>query len=76
MGNLLKNNERDNIVQNSVIESVTGYSCPNCGAICCDKTFISKTEIEFNEFPNPHYNWDEIHKCQKCETLYLLHNGT
>ena len=23
----------------AVIESTTGYSCPNCGAICSDTTF-------------------------------------
>jgi predicted RNA-binding Zn-ribbon protein involved in translation (DUF1610 family) len=59
-----------------VIESTTGYSCPNCGAICSDKTLISRTDSKFEEDPNPHYSWDETHKCQKCETLYLLHNGT
>jgi len=58
------------------IESTTGYSCPNCGAICSDKTLISRTEAEFEELPYPHYSWEETHKCQKCETLYLLHNGT
>ncbi len=59
-----------------VIESTTGYSCPNCGTICSDKTLISRTDSKFEEDPNPHYSWDETHKCQKCETLYLLHNGT
>ena len=59
-----------------VIESTTGYSCPNCGEICSDRTLISTTDSEFKEFPSPHYSWDETHKCQKCETLYLLHNGT
>ena len=60
----------------SIIESTTGYSCPNCGAICSNKTLKSKTEVEFDEYPDPHYSWDEIHTCQKCETIYLLHNGT
>lgn len=59
-----------------VIESTTGYSCPNCGAICSHRTLISRTEAEFEEYPEPHYSWDETHKCQKCGTLYLLHNGT
>mgnify|MGYP001378501293 CR=1 FL=1 len=66
----------DNTVLCAVIESTTGYSCPNCGAICSDKTLISRTEAEFEELPDPHYSWVETHKCQKCETLYLLHNGT
>lgn len=60
----------------AIIESKTGYSCPNCGSICSDKTFITKTETIFEQYPNPHYAWDEIHKCNKCETMYLLHNGT
>ena len=38
----------------AVIESTTGYSCPNCGAICSDKTLISKTETIFEELPVPH----------------------
>ena len=62
---------------NSVEESLTGYSCPNCNERCCgDETMISKSRITFKESPDPHYSWYEIHKCQKCETLYLLHNGT
>lgn len=56
--------------------SITGYSCPNCGAICSDKTLISKSEIDFLCDPDPHYAWDEIHQCQECDTTYLLHNGT
>ena len=59
-----------------VIESTTGYSCPNCGAICTEKTMVSKTETIFEELPDPHYSWDEKKKKKKCETLYLLHNGT
>jgi predicted RNA-binding Zn-ribbon protein involved in translation (DUF1610 family) len=65
-----------NSVLCAVIESTTGYSCPNCGAIRSEKTMVSKTETIFNEMPDPHYSWDETHKCQKCETMYLLHNGT
>jgi hypothetical protein len=65
-----------NTLLGAVIESITGYSCPNCGAICSKKTIVSKTETIFEEIPDPHYRWDETHKCQKCETLYLLHNGT
>ena len=67
---------RNNNSLSTVIESITGYSCPNCGAICSDKTLVSMTEVIFNELPDPHYDWDEIHKCQKCETYYLLNNGT
>lgn len=60
----------------SLAESTTGYSCPNCGATCSDATLISRTNSSFEWHPDPHYSWDEFHKCQHCETLYLLHNGT
>ena len=63
-------------LRQDVIKSTTGYSCPNCGTICSDRTLILRTDFKFEEDPNPHYSWDETHKCQKCETLYLLHNGT
>jgi len=72
----LSENTKGNNTNCAVIESTTGYSCPNCGAICSDRTLISRTDAEFKEYPDPHYSWDETHKCQKCETLYLLHNGT
>ena len=71
---VFENIEGDNA--NGLIESTTGYSCPNCGAVYTDKTLISKTETIFEDSPHPHYSWDEIHKCQKCDTIYLLHNGT
>ena len=68
--------KKANIINSQVIESTTGYSCPYCGAICSDKTLVSKTETEFDYFPDPHYSWIELHKCQKCGTLYRLTNGT
>lgn len=77
--NTMKKDKTVNDVEtfdNMVVKSITGYSCPNCGAICSQSTFISKTESEFKEEPDPHYDWNEIHKCKKCETTYLLHNGT
>ena len=76
MKNASKKNEGTNTLSCAVIESTTGYSCPNCGAVCSEKTLISKTETMFEELPESHYSWDETHKCQKCETLYLLHNST
>ena len=57
-------------------KSITGYSCPECGACSCSEiTLINKTESIFNEEPDPHYSWTETHKCQKCETIYTLENG-
>lgn len=57
-------------------ESLTGYSCPNCGAICGNHTLLSRTEPEFSYQPGPHYSWEETHKCKKCETIYTLKNST
>lgn len=59
-----------------ILESVTGYSCPNCGRICSDHTLVSRTEPVFAEYPDYHYEWDETHKCLACETTYIIHNGT
>jgi hypothetical protein len=59
-----------------MIESITGCSCPNCDTLCSQDTMVSKTEVEFVEAPDPHYSWDETHKCNRCETVYILHNGT
>ena len=58
------------------LKSKDGYSCPNCGAIHDTTTLLSQTKPEFHEEPDPHYKWVESHKCQKCETIYLLNNGT
>lgn len=56
--------------------SLTNYTCPKCNEIASDESFVSRGEIQFNEYPDPNYSWDEIHKCLKCDTLYLLNNGT
>lgn len=59
------------------IPSKTGYSCPNCEAIAdSPQTLVSQTKPEFNYEPDPHYAWEEIHKCQKCGTLYTFKNNT
>jgi hypothetical protein len=58
------------------LKSKTNYSCPNCESICSGKTLIHKTELEFNELPEPYYSWEETHKCQNCETIYIINNGT
>lgn len=59
-----------------ILKSITGYSCPNCGSICSEKTLKSRTDAEFNEFPHTHYSWKELHVCAMCETEYILNNGT
>ena len=65
-----------NPMLSAVFWSATNYSCPNCGAMATEETFISQTLAEFKEEPDPHYCWQEIHKCQKCNIVYALHNGT
>jgi len=57
-------------------ESISGYSCPNCGTICSAHTLISMSEVEFDDKFEFTYSWDECHKCQNCETIYIIHNGT
>jgi len=57
-------------------ESKSGFSCPKCDTTYSEYTFISQTEAVFKEAPDPHYSWDETHKCTNCGTMYLLHNAT
>ena len=48
-----------------ILKSETNYSCPNCGSICSEKTLKSRTDAGFNEFPDPHYSWEEV-PCVQC----------
>lgn len=59
-----------------VIKSFTGYSCPNCGAVSSEHTLVSRTDPDFSYEPDPHYSWTETHSCKQCRTLYSLENGT
>lgn len=59
-----------------IYKSITGYSCPNCDAICSNQTLESRTAPELTNGPEAHYEWSETHKCFKCHTLYVLNNGT
>lgn len=61
-------------VEYQVVESENGFSCPNCGTV--DYNLVYKSPIELEYDPDPHYEWQEVHKCTKCETFYLLYNGT
>jgi hypothetical protein len=62
--------------RDTVIESKSGFSCLKCYAICSEQSCVSQTETVFKEAPDPHYSWDETHKCTNCGTLYFLHNPT
>lgn len=53
--------------------------CPNCGRLIVygeKGTFISSTEKEFIHLPDPHFIWQETHKCNMCETMFIVKNGT
>jgi hypothetical protein len=59
-----------------VVKSITGYTCPNCGAYSSEeKTMIHATNPEFIHEPDPHLSWEEVHKCSKCKTIYHLKNS-
>lgn len=56
------------------------YCCPKCGAECPDEEYF----VDGQKYPK-YYNqttsfygdldWDEVHKCQKCKTMYYFSNG-
>ena len=53
------------------------YHCPNCGAMSeITQTMVYMTESIFNHEPDPHYSWEELHKCSQCESYYKYNNGT
>ena len=52
------------------------YSCPNCGSHVASNIPLQKTEPMFSLEPDPHYEWQELHKCGSCETLFRITNGT
>mgnify|MGYP003441964836 CR=1 FL=1 len=60
------------------------FSCPNCGKHCSSSygeigeptSFVKSFPSEFKEEPDPHFSWEELHKCLACETEYLLVNRT
>lgn len=59
-----------------IYKSKTGYSCPKCEAICSEKTLMSRTKPVLCDGNEKYYTWDEKHKCFKCDTMYILNNGT
>ena len=56
-----------------ILRAVDVIHCPNCGAICSKDSLLKATKPEpFNSG----LIWEEKHKCRKCETVYLIQNGT
>lgn len=63
------------------LKETEGYKCPNCGHFEWHgenefKSIIESTPAIFHETPDPHYAWFEKHKCLKCETIYIISNGS
>lgn len=60
-----------------IVNKENDFNCPNCnkhsGAM---ESMIASTEAEFVEAPDPHYKWEEIHKCVTCHTMFQIENGT
>lgn len=60
-----------NIESPDIINSYNSCGCPNCGYTTDNpRTELWRTKVEFKEEPNSHYEWEEVHKCFKCETIY------
>jgi len=55
-------------VENIILESINGYSCPTCWLISTSKSLIKREEVENGKF-------DEIHKCKGCKTNYIVHKN-
>jgi dCMP deaminase len=55
---------------------IDSVNCPNCETYISESSFISRTDAEFHEEPDPHYAWEETHECVKCETKFRLRNST
>jgi hypothetical protein len=51
------------------------YDCPNCGKFSGEMPIVREVSM-FKDYPDPCYEWREIHKCRKCATVYLIYNGT
>ena len=59
------------------------YCCPNCGVEPPEEEYTVDKELYpqcFNEYLSSTdcgtiHDWDEVHKCPKCKTLYYFRNG-
>jgi len=57
------------------------FRCPNCNRFCSGfgdnpTSLIERDDTEFIEAPDPHYSWNELHKCMSCDTVYTVVNGS
>jgi hypothetical protein len=61
--------------------NVKDYKCPNCGKLNNDDQY----EVNKEQYPNvlmkakainmEHWDWEEVHCCEDCETKYWFSNG-
>lgn len=56
------------------------YRCPKCSAECPDEEYYIESEKYpkyYNKYTSFYGNieWDEVHKCPRCKTLYYFNNG-
>lgn len=63
------------------LKETKGYQCPNCGnsSVHSDdfpQSLIESTPMVEYYNPDPYYKWYEKHKCPKCETIYIISNGS
>lgn len=56
------------------------YCCSSCGTRATNESFIAASFPTFNDGveqnTDPHYEFNEIHKCTKCSTIYKTNNCT
>ena len=67
------------------VVKVKDYKCPKCGLIHNDNENGYKvTGVKYPKIINErkgstmdgsYWDWDELHKCQKCKTEYWFPNG-
>ena len=64
--------------------AVGGYRCPNCGRLYNMESLYNVNGIEYPQYYNEYlssdmdgtiHDWDEVHCCIKCKTIFQFRNG-
>ena len=64
--------------------AVGGYRCPNCGRLHNMESVYEVDGIEYPQYYNEYlssdmdgtiHDWDEVHCCIKCKTIFQFRNG-
>ena len=69
-------NHKKCIYSDKIVESISGFSCPNCNTTYSETSMINSSDSVFEQFPDPHYKWLEIYCCNNCKTIYSINNAT